>query len=230
MMKMRCIAIDDEPIALEILSQFCQRYGNMELQTFTNPVIAIGKVKKEKPDILFLDVEIGTFNGIELAKELPPDVFVIFTTAYAQYALEGFEVNAADFLCKPFSYSRFEKAVQKVIKLHNLQEMAAQPIFAADEIISLRIAYKKQQIKLGDIVYIEAMDNYMRVHLAGQKAVMAQITMKSIQELLPYDKFIRVHKSFIVPIHRISAYMNKQIVLYDGTIIPRGRSYRLDVL
>lgn len=222
---MKCIAIDDEPMALEILRRFCQRHGHLELQTFTNPVAGIRQVKKEKPDILFLDVEMGTLNGVELAKELPPGVSLIFTTAYAQYAVDGFELNAVDFLCKPFSFSRFEKAVHKVAKQQTLQEMAAQPVFKADEIIALKVNYKNRSVKIGDIVYIEAMNNYIRIHLVDKKVVMAQMTMKGIQSLLPVDKFVRVHKSFIVPTYRISSYTSRQVILYDGTEIPIGRSY-----
>ena len=167
----------------------------------------------------------GTFNGIDLAKEIPQGVALIFTTAYAQYAVDGFEVNAVDFLCKPFSYARFEKAVNKATTLHELQELAARPVFSAEDSISLNIAYKKQNIQLGDITYIEAMDNYVRIHLTGHRILTAQTTMKNIQALLPNEKFIRVHKSYIVPVHRISAHANKQITLYDGTVIPIGRTY-----
>lgn len=102
-MNIKCIAIDDEPMALEIISSFCQRHGNIELTVFTNPIAGIEQVKKIKPNILFLDIEMEDINGRDLARDLPHEVMLIFTTAYAQYALDGFELNAIDFLHKPFS-------------------------------------------------------------------------------------------------------------------------------
>lgn len=223
-MSLKCIAIDDEPMALEIITSFCQRYGNIELTTFNNPLRGMDQVRRSRPDILFLDIEMGDLNGVELARDLPPGTLLIFTTAYAQYALDGFELSAVDFLHKPFSYHRFEKAVQKAIELHKLQELSAHPSFT-DESITLKAEYKNVQIKLKDVLYIESMDNYVRIHLTEHQSLMSQTSMKSIQELLPAEKFIRVHKSFIVPAHRIASYTSKEITLYNGTKIPVGRSY-----
>ena len=223
-MNLKCIAIDDEPMALEIIANFCQRYGNIDLTTFNNPLRGMEQVKRSRPDILFLDIEMGDLNGVELARELPTGTLLIFTTAYAQYALDGFEMSAVDFLHKPFSYNRFEKAVKKAVELHNLQLLSTHPSFT-DECITLKSDYKNVQIKLKDILHIESMGNYIRIHLAEHQCLMSQTSMKSIQELLPAEKFIRVHKSFIVPVHRIASYTSKEITLYNGTKIPVGRSY-----
>lgn len=223
-MNLKCIAIDDEPMALEIITSFCQRCGNIELLTFNNPVRGMEQVKRSRPDILFLDIEMGDLNGVELAKELPPGTLLVFTTAYAEYALDGFELNAVDFLHKPFSFNRFEKAIKKAVELHNLQRLSVQPSFA-DESITLKAEYKNVQIKLKDILYIESMDNYVRIHLTERQSLMSQTSLKSVQELLPAEKFIRVHKSFIVPVHRIASSTSKEITLYDGTKIPVGRSF-----
>lgn len=228
-MNIKCIAIDDEPMALEIISNFCQRYSNIELKTFTNPLVGIEYVKRQKPDILFLDVEMGEISGIELAHELPASTFLVFTTAYAQYALDGFELNAIDFLHKPFSYSRFEKAIQKVTALRTLQNFSSNPVFTEESII-LKVEYKNMNIKLKDILYIESMDNYVRFHLQGKQTLMSQTSMKNIQELLPESKFIRTHKSFMVPVHRIASYSSKEIILYDGTSIPVGRNYSKNLM
>lgn len=223
-MNLKCIAIDDEPMALEIITSFCQRCGNIELLTFNNPVRGMEQVKRSRPDILFLDIEMGDLNGVELARELPPGTLLVFTTAYAEYALDGFELNAVDFLHKPFSFNRFEKAIKKAVELHNLQRLSVQPSFA-DESITLKAEYKNVQIKLKDILYIESMDNYVRIHLTERQSLMSQTSLKSVQELLPAEKFIRVHKSFIVPVHRIASSTSKEITLYDGTKIPVGRSF-----
>lgn len=227
-MNLKCIAIDDEPMALEIITSFCQRYGNIELTTFNNPLRGMEQVRRSRPDILFLDIEMGDLNGVELARDLPPGTLLIFTTAYAQYALDGFELNAVDFLHKPFSYSRFEKAVQKAFELHKLQLLSVHPSFT-DESITLKADYKNIQIRLKDILYIESMDNYVRIYFTERQCVMSQISMKSLQELLPTEKFIRVHKSFIVPAYRIASYTSKEITLYNGTKIPVGRSYNKEL-
>ena len=113
---MKCVAIDDEPMALEVIKKFAQRVGDLELETFTNPVVGIEHVKRTNPDILFLDVKMGEVSGVSLAKEIPQGTFLVFTTAFAQYAVDGFDLNAVDFLHKPFSFSRFEKAIEKCAK------------------------------------------------------------------------------------------------------------------
>lgn len=110
---MKCIAIDDEPVALSIIRQFCQRSGDIELTTYTDPVEGLQRVKDVRPDLVFLDIEMGGINGIDVARQLPAGVFLVFTTAYAEFAVDGFDLDAVDFLHKPFSYSRFERAVEK---------------------------------------------------------------------------------------------------------------------
>lgn len=222
---MKCIAIDDEPMALNIIAQFCKRMGDMELSTYTNPLAGWEQVKRTRPDIVFLDIEKGGVNGVELARELPAGVFLIFTTAYAQFAVDGFELNAVDFLHKPFSYMRFEKAVQKAVRLRSLLNMAETPVMNEEE-ITVKVEYKNVKIKLSTILYIEAVNNYVRFHIVDARPILSQMSMKSIMDLLPADKFIRVHKSFIVPRHRIASYSRTQVVLYNQDItIPVGRAY-----
>ena len=222
---MKCIAIDDEPMALNIIAQFCKRMGDMELSTYTNPLAGWEQVKRIRPDIIFLDIEMGGVNGVEMARELPAGVFLIFTTAYAQFAVDGFELNAVDFLHKPFSYMRFEKAVQKAVRLRSLLNMAETPVMNEEE-ITVKVEYKNVKIKLSTILYIEAVNNYVRFHIVDARPILSQMSMKSIMDLLPADKFIRVHKSFIVPRHRIASYSRMQVVLYNQDItIPVGRTY-----
>lgn len=222
---MKCIAIDDEPMALNIIAQFCKRMGDMELSTYTNPLAGWEQVKRIRPDIVFLDIEMGGVNGVEMARELPAGVFLIFTTAYAQFAVDGFELNAVDFLHKPFSYMRFEKAVQKAVRLRSLLNMAETPVMNEEE-ITVKVEYKNVKIKLSTILYIEAVNNYVRFHIVDARPILSQMSMKSIMDLLPADKFIRVHKSFIVPRHRIASYSRMQVVLYNQDItIPVGRTY-----
>lgn len=221
----RCIAIDDEPVALSVIAQFCKRAGNMELECFSDPVEGFDRVRRTEPDIVFLDIEMGEFSGLEMAKRLPKGVFLIFTTAYARFAVEGFELDAVDFLHKPFSYARFEKAVQKACNLRSLQRLAAAPVMQDEEIV-VKMNYRSIKVRLSDIVYIESLNNYVNIHLADGQTVASQMSMKSLEELLPERNFIRIHKSFIVPVHRVSSYTRNDVVLnYRSVTLPVGRTY-----
>ena len=122
---MKCIAIDDEP--LSIIEQFCKRCGDLEVTSYTDPITGLEKVKSSKPDIVFLDIEMGGINGIDIARELPAGIYLIFTTAYVEYAVDGFELNAIDYLHKPFSYSRFEKAIERVRRMKKRKNWKAFP-------------------------------------------------------------------------------------------------------
>lgn len=221
-MNLSCIAIDDEPMALEIISNFCLRFGNIHLRTFTNPFQGMEEVRRKEIDLLFLDIKLGGISGLKLAESRPAGIPLIITTAYSQYAIDGFNLEAIDFLHKPFSYYRFEKAIQKVLKLK--QHFSANTTFTDEEII-LKVEYKNCIVKLKDILYIESMGNYIRVHLMYKQPIMSQMSMKNLQELLPENNFIRIHKSYIVPSSRICSYTSKQVVLTDGKTIPVGRSY-----
>lgn len=222
---MRCIAIDDEPIALSVISQFCKRIGDIDLTTFSDPVEGINRVIETVPDIVFLDIEMNGVSGIELAKSLPKGTRLIFTTAYAQFALDGFELNAIDYLHKPFAYARFEKAIKKVREFLQLQELATNPALHDEEIV-VKVEYQNVKIPVSGIQYIEAMDNYVKIYVSNTRPIVSQMNLKKITELLPDDEFIRVHKSFIVPVHKIARFTKKQVVLfYKATEIPVGRAY-----
>ena len=218
----RCVAIDDEPIALSIIQEYCKRFGSIELQCFTSPIEGMACVKETYPDIVFLDIEMNSHNGVELAKEMPEDTCIIFTTAYSQYALEGFNVDAVDFLHKPVFYPRFEHAMQKALILVN----AKSGQIKRRDTITLKVEYKTVVIDVDDILYVEAMDNYVKVYRSGLPTVISQITMKEMETLLPSDRFIRVHRSFIVSLHAIEKFSNRRIFLknYDN-YIPIGRTY-----
>lgn len=221
---MKCVAIDDEPMALEVIKSFCQRMEGVELDTFTNPLVGIEHVKRTHPDLLFLDVKMGEVNGVSLAKEIPQGTFLVFTTAYAQYAVDGFDLNAVDFLHKPFSFSRFEKAVNKVQQTIKLVNYSATPPLEGQE-ITVKVEYKNVTVQLGSILYIQAMDNYVKIYTVDSRPVITQMSMKSLEAMLPENEFVRVHKSYIVPRHRIESYSRTQLTLTGGTEIPVGRAY-----
>ena len=218
----RCVAIDDEPIALSIIQEYCKRFGDIELQCFTSPIDGMACIKDTCPDIVFLDIEMNSHNGVELAKGIPDETCIIFTTAYSQYALDGFNVDAVDFLHKPVFYPRFEHAMQKALVLVNAKGGFAK----RRDTIMLKVEYKTVVIDVDDIAYIEAMDNYVKAYRFGLPTIISQITMKEMETLLPDDRFIRVHRSFIVSLYAIEKFSNRQIFLKNYDMhIPIGRTY-----
>ena len=226
---MKCIAIDDEPIALAIIRQYCERRGGMELETYSNSKLGMQRVMETRPDLVFLDIELNGVSGIELAKGLPKECCLVFTTAYAQYALDGFEVNALDFLHKPFFYNRFERAVQKaenwlrMNRLIVLSEMSQRKIMLKSE-------YKNVAVLIDDILYVEAMDNYVKVFRMNQPTVVSQISLKNLIQALPENDFIRVHRSYVVAVKKVSRFTKQQLTLTDASVqIPVGRMYADEV-
>ena len=226
---MNCIAIDDEPVALSVLTRYCERMGGMELKTYSDPVVGMHEVLRAAPDLLFLDIRMGEISGVELAREIPKGTFLVFTTAYAQYAVDGYDLDAVDFLHKPFSYPRFCRAVEKARQLQTLRELARQPV-REEESSTVKIEYKNVKIPLREIVYIEAMDNYVRIHLCNARPALSQMSLKSLAELLPAT-FVRIHKSFIVPLHRVATYSRTNLTLCGSdTTLPIGRAFYADFI
>lgn len=221
---MRCIAIDDEPIALEIIHSYCQRYGDIELMTFTDPIRGMEQVKRLRPDLLFLDIEMGEVNGVELARELPEGVHLVFTTAYSQFAVDGFDLGAIDFLHKPFAYGRFERAVTRSLEQHDLKELELRN---HDESITIKVEYRNVTIPLSSIAYVEAMGNYLRIFQSDSSTpILSQMTLKAIEQMLPIEQFIRIHRSFIVSRRAIKSHSRREVELRTHEqVLPIGRLY-----
>lgn len=216
-----CVAIDDEPIALSIIQEYCQRIPDVSLTCFTSPIAGIEYVRQQRPHIVFLDIEMKSYNGVVLARQLPKSCCLIFTTANAQYALEGFEVDAVDFLHKPILFPRFAKAMEKAKRWLDLKSDIAQ-----NDSITLKSEHKNVVISLQDIVFIEAMDNYVRVVRRGVPVVMSLITMKEMEKILPREMFQRVHRSYIVALKAIDCFSNRNIYIKGLEFpIPVGRKY-----
>ncbi len=218
----KCVAIDDEPIALNIIREYCQRYGDIDIKCFTSPIAGMECIKSTDPDIVFLDIQMNSHNGLILAKELPASTCLIFTTAYSEYALEAFNVNAVDYLHKPIFYSRFEKAMEKAKRFIHSTENSS----TAVETITLKADYKNVVISLKDIILIEAMDNYVKIYRNDKPTIIPQITMKEIGALLPPEEFVRIHRSFIIAVKQIERFSNRTIYLRNfPRPIPAGRKY-----
>ncbi len=219
----RALAIDDEPLALSIIESFCSQLDYIDLQkTFTKPNEALKHLKKFPVDLLFLDIHMPSLTGIDFYKQIEQNTLVVFCTAHSQYAVEGFNLNALDYLLKPFTFERFKQAAEKA------KDYFAQNDNLKADYIFIRADYSLQKINLEDILYIEALDDYLKIYLHQQKTIVARMTMKLMLEKLPSSDFIRVHRSFIVPIKKVNTIRNKTIYLLDKSI-PIGNSYDEEV-
>jgi len=218
----KAIALDDEPPALEIIETFCNRAGSIELvKTFTKTSEAFSYLEKFPVDLIFLDINMPSLSGIEFYKSIPQKSMVIFTTSYSEYAVESYNLNAVDYLLKPFTFKRFEQAVQKA---NDFYRFATQQELPDGKYLVLRVDYGLVKILSDDILFIEGLDNYLKIHLHQQKPVVVRLTMKALQEKLSSSKFIRVHRSYLVSLSRIETVRNKTIFI-AGEEIPIGTSY-----
>lgn len=227
---MKCIAIDDEPIALSIISRYCEQRGGVTLETYSSPRLGMQRIREWQPDIVFLDIEMNGTSGIELARQLPPSCCLIFTTAYAHYALDGFEVNAVDFLHKPYFYERFNRAMQKAeqwLRMHDLLRVSE----SATRQLMLKSEYKNVTVSVDTILYIESIDNYIKIHSADGSSLLSKMPLHAIEEQLPTGEFIRIHRSFIVPKKRVGRFTRTEVTLAKtGKSLPIGKKYAEEVM
>ncbi len=218
----RAIAIDDEPPALAVIEAFCAQTDFITLEkTFTKPAEAQKHLSKFPVDLIFLDIQMPSLSGIDFYKGLKQDVMVIFTTAFTEYAVEGFNLNAIDYLLKPFTYERFLQATLKANEYYNYRNNTST---APQQYLFVRADYRLVKITIADILYIEGLDDYIKIFIQDQKTIVARMTMKSILEKLPAKEFVRVHRSFIVSLRRIDNVRNKVIYTVDKEI-PIGGIY-----
>ncbi|UUF15524.1 MULTISPECIES: LytR/AlgR family response regulator transcription factor [Flavobacterium] len=216
----KAIALDDEPLALEILQSLCDTIHYIELKkTFTKSDEAFKYLKKYPVDLLFLDINMPSISGLDFYKKLPHKTMVIFTTAYSEFAVEGFTLSATDYLLKPISLSRFQQAAEKAFSKWKQQNQNIE-----QQYVFIRADYSLIKILFSDILYIEGLDDYLKIHIQNQKTVVARMTLKAILQKLPETEFIRVHRSFIIPISKISKIRNK-IIFIGQAEIPISVSY-----
>lgn len=221
----RAIAIDDEPPALRLLANFCKQAGYVQLlKVFTRPHEAIQWLKDNRVDLLFLDIRMPSISGIDLFKSLEEKPLVIFTTAYSEYAVEGFDLDVVDYLLKPFTYERFQRATAKAKEYYDHINAPKPP----EKFIIVRADYSLNKIMLDDIQYIESAGDYLKFHLQQAKTIVARMTMKHILEKLPAAKFIRVHRSFIISFAKVTGIQGKTVSI-AGTEVPVGLNYEQDL-
>lgn len=218
----KAIAIDDEPPALDVIETFCSKINFIDLQkTFTKPTEALKYLRKFPVDLLFLDIQMPSLTGIEFYKAVQQDTKVIFTTAHSQYAVEGFNLKAVDFLLKPYTFERFEQAVKRAQEAIG---RTRQSDSGSEQFLFVRADYSLVKINIADILYIEGLDDYLKIHVHNQKTIVTRMTMKSILKRLPQKDFVRIHRSFIIPFKRVESVKNKLLIL-EGKELPIGNSY-----
>lgn len=223
----RAIALDDERPALDVIDAFCSRLPAITLaKTFTGTGEARLYMEANPVDLIFLDINMPRESGLEFSRSIGRQTMVIFTTAYSEFAAESYEVEAVDYLLKPFTFDRFASAVQKAqTRLRTLLNEPAENGEPAH--LFLRVDYGLVKVALSDILFIEGLDNYLKIHLRDARPLVVRLTMKAMQDKLPADQFVRVHRSFIVPLDKIRSVRNKLILIGEEEI-PVGSSYEKD--
>ncbi|MBV7529313.1 LytTR family DNA-binding domain-containing protein [Chitinophaga sp. sic0106] len=220
-MEIKFIAIDDEPPALAIINKYAGQYKDLRLvKTFDDAITAATWLRHYPVDLIFLDIQMPDLNGIELARIIGKGPKIIFTTAYKQYAYDGFELNAVDYLLKPFSMERFEKAIEKVFALSSQQQE-----LPAENYLVVHSSYQVVRIRLDRIRYIESRKDYLQIHLHDGPPVWTLMTMKKVVECLPAEQFSRIHRSYVVPVNGVRSVSNRRVKLNCGIILPVGDSY-----
>lgn len=235
---MKCIIIDDEPLALNIMNSYCEEIGNLDVVgTYTNPMDAALLLSGTEVDLIFLDIEMPQISGLDFVKTLDQKPLFIVTTAYHQYALEGFELNAVDYLVKPIPFARFVKAVNRAREIYLLKKDSKRPTVHTasntgfengnDQFVFIKSDYENIKLKYSDILYIQGLKEYLRIYvnIETKKPILTLMNFKQLKEKLPPHQFIRVHRSFVVNIACITSVQRNKIVIGDVRI-PIGESYK----
>ncbi|WP_046247352.1 LytR/AlgR family response regulator transcription factor [Hymenobacter terrenus] len=233
-----CIAIDDEPLAIEVLQTYLERFADLSLAgTFTDPVVALSFVQRNQPDLIFLDIEMPLFNGLDFIKTLTYRPAVILVTAYRNYAVESFELEAVDYLVKPVPFQRFVKAVSKVTGLLLRPQRPSSDALTpppkltpaeTEQDIWLKVDKKLVRVAPADIFYLESLKDYVRISTSHGDLITYQ-TLQAMLALLSADKFVRIHKSYVVAVQKMEV-IEGNMVKAGGQMLPVGRSFRQELL
>ena len=231
---LKCIAIDDEPLALRQIAAYIAKVPYLELVArFNNALEAQQRLAEEKIDLIFVDVNMPDLNGVDFVRGLVERPMVIFTTAYSEYAVEGFKLDAVDYLLKPFSFADFSRAAAKANSLYELrhnqrpaQEPETEALPRDREYLTVKADYKVSLVRIADILYIESEGEYDRLHLANGTTITTLFRLKNMETALPSDSFMRVHRSYIVNLRAIHSYIKGRIYLNDSEYVPIGENYK----
>jgi len=207
MKTLRCIVVDDEPLAVKMLEGFVERTPFLELAgSYNDPVLALSEIRAKAPELVFLDIQMPDLDGMELSRMLPPETRVIFTTAFKQYAFESYEVSALDFLLKPIRYQKFLEAAQKAQEWFALKDAAAPAILEEKTSAFIKVDGVLRKVEFADILYVEGMRDYVMFHLESQRQpLVTHLTMKAVEDLLPSAGFVRIHRSYVVNLEHIKS-------------------------
>lgn len=224
-MKLNCILIDDEPLALDLLQSYVEKTPSLHLLgRYSGAIQALAEITDNKEiDLIFLDIQMPELNGLEFSRMVNPRTRIIFTTAFDQYALDSYKVNALDYLLKPINYTDFLQAVHKATQWFEREEATPSP---SENFIYVKSDYKLVQIPLEKILYIEGLKDYVKIYQEGEnKAILSLVSMKAMEEKLPADRFIRVHRSFIVQKSKIKI-MDRGRIVFGKEYIPVSDNYK----
>lgn len=235
----RCIAIDDEPLALRQIKSYIDRSEGLQLVGLCSRAAeAQAMLAQHDVDVMFVDINMPDMNGLDLVRGLENPPMIIFTTAYAEFAVEGFRLDAVDYLLKPFSYEDFFRAVGKAQSLFELWRMRdahnspeaelSDDVAGADkcDYISIKADYKVRMVRYADIIYVESVGEYVRLHLNDGSSVVTLFRLKNMESALPSTTFMRVHRSYIINLGRVSGYSRGKIFLNNGDDVPLSINYR----
>ena len=228
-MSIKCIIVDDEPLAIEILESYVARVEQLQvLSTFRNAVSAFTFLQQHSVDLIFLDIQMPKLSGIDFMKTLKNPPKVIFTTAFRDYALQGFELEIVDYLLKPIPFDRFLKAVAKVLHQPAPAANGSKPDVVTDNYVYFKVDKKMIRTKMADVLYIESIKDYVKVK-TGEREIVTQQKISYLEESLPREQFLRIHRSFIVNVEKIDAYSATDVEIGKHSI-PIGRNYKNDVM
>jgi len=227
---MKAIALDDERPALDVIDAFCSRLDSVQLlKTFTRTGEARLFLEAHPVDLLFLDINMPTENGLDFFRSISQRTLVIFTTAYSEYAVQSYDLQAVDYLLKPFTFGRFQQAISRAeAQLSAISRLGnGSPGSSESTHLYFRVDYGLVKVVLADILFVEGLDNYLKIHQREGQPVVVRLTMKAMQDKLSQANFIRVHRSYIVALDKIQAVRHKMILIGDEEI-PIGSSYDKD--
>ena len=231
MKPLTCIIVDDEPLAVRLLVSYAEKTPDLKLlASFTNAISAINAIKAQQPDLLFLDIQMPNIDGMELAHSLPESTRVVFTTAFKEYAFESYEVNALDFLLKPVRYNKFLAAVEKARK--QLQPSPT-PQPQQPNTVFIRVDGEWRNVAVEQIIYVNGMKDYVMFYLDGEpKPLVTHLTMKAVEEMLPRDRFLRIHRSYIIAVDKIQkvdrndcVYIGREVIHIPDGYLPAFKSF-----
>lgn len=222
-MQLKCVAIDDEPLALELMKNYISKFPSLNLmQTFEDAIAGAEYLRNNAIDLLFIDINMPDITGIDLVRALDKKPMVIFTTAYKNFAFEGFELEAIDYLLKPIDVARFGKAIEKAADYHRYKNATNGD--GEGESLYVYSEYKMVKINHKDIEYIESMEDYIKIHLQFDKTILTLMPLKRVLEKLPEGRFQRIHRSYIVPVNKIISIQNRKVKL-PAIELPVSDSY-----